>query len=165
VLAPRIQDSVSGGTAFLDLYAGSGAVGLEALSRGATRVAFVERAPSALKVLNDNLARLGVANEVRVHARSVSAFLKSVAGPISKPANPKPECYEIVFLDPPYDETQEYATTLGLLGGAAQGILAPNAAVIAEHRRKQQLDEQYGNLKRTRLLEQGDAILSFYATS
>jgi 16S rRNA (guanine(966)-N(2))-methyltransferase RsmD len=160
VLAPLIQ-----GAAFLDLYAGSGAVGLEALSRGAARVAFVERAPSALKVLNDNLARLGVANEVRVYARSVSAFLKSVAEPISKPANPKPECYELVFLDPPYDETQEYATTLGLLGGAVQGILAPNAVVIAEHRRKQQLDEQYGNLKRTRELEQSDAAISFYAIS
>jgi 16S rRNA (guanine966-N2)-methyltransferase len=165
VLAPRIQDSVYGGAAFLDLYAGSGAVGLEALSRGAARVAFVERAPSALKVLNDNLTRLGVTSGVHIHARSVSAFLKSVAGPISKPANLKPECYTIVFLDPPYDETQEYATTLELLGGTAQGILAPNAVVIAEHRRKQQLDEQYGKLKRTRLLEQGDAAISFYAIS
>jgi 16S rRNA (guanine966-N2)-methyltransferase len=160
VLAPRIQ-----GAAFLDLYAGSGAVGLEALSRGAARVAFVERAPSALKVLNGNLARLGVTNEVRVHARSVNSFLRSSSGPAPKPEkNPKPECYEIVFLDPPYDETREYATTLGLLGGAAQEILAPGAVVIAEHRRKQQLDEQYGNLKRTRLLEQGDAAISFYAT-
>ncbi len=164
VLAPRFQnsarDSVSGAAAFLDLYAGSGAVGLEALSRGAARVAFVERAPAALKVLNDNLARLGVTSEVRVHARSVSAFLKSATG-----LAPKPEKYDLVFLDPPYDETREYATTLGLLGGAAQEILAPGAVVIAEHRRKQRLDEQYGKLKRTRLLEQGDAALSFYAVS
>lgn len=166
VLAPRIQDSVSGGAAFLDLYAGSGAVGLEALSRGAARVAFVERAPAALKVLNENLARLGVSNEVRVHARSVSAFLRSAAVPASKPGkNPTPEKYEVVFLDPPYDAAEEYAVTLGLLGGAAQELLSPGAVVIAEHRRKQLLDEQYGKLKRTRLLEQGDAAISFYADS
>jgi 16S rRNA G966 N2-methylase RsmD len=67
----------------------------------------------------------------------------------------------VVFLDPPYDAVQEYAATLGLLGGE-QGILTPGALVIAEHRRKETLEEQYGGLKRTRLLEQGDAALSFY---
>ncbi len=152
VLAPRIE-----GAAFLDLYAGSGAVGLEALSRGATRVAFVERAPAALKVLNGNLERLGISSGVRVHAKSVGAFLRSFAK-----STPKREPHEVVFLDPPYDAAEEYAITLGLLGGTAQGILAKEAVVIAEHRRKQQLDEQYGNLKRTRLLEQGDAAISFY---
>jgi 16S rRNA (guanine966-N2)-methyltransferase len=171
VLAPRIQDA-----AFLDLYAGSGAVGLEALSRGAASVVFVERAPAALKVLDGNLARLGIGEGVRVHRKSVGAFLKSVAGPNPKPENnpepeknpkqgksSKPAKYEVVFLDPPYEAAEEYAIALGLLGGAAQGILTPNAVVIAEHRRKFALDERYGSLKRTRLLEQGDAALSFYA--
>jgi len=163
VLALRIQ-----AVAFLDLYAGSGAVGLEAISRGAARVTFVERAPAALKILNANLARLAISSGVRVRAKSVSAFLKSATGsdPKSadpKPANPETERYEVVFLDPPYDEAKEYAITLELLGRAAAGILAPGAVVIAEHRRKQSLDEQYGSLKRTRVLEQGDAALSFYA--
>jgi len=167
VLAPRIEGAV-----FLDLYAGSGAVGLEALSRGAARVAFVERAPAALKVLNGNLERLGISSGVRVYAKSVGAFLRSSAGPNPKQEkdprpekNPKPERYGVVFLDPPYDAAEEYASTLGLLGGTAAGILAAGAVVIAEHRRKQALDEQYGNLKRTRLLEQGDAAMSFYAAS
>jgi 16S rRNA (guanine966-N2)-methyltransferase len=168
VLAPRIQDLVSGGVAFLDLYAGSGAVGLEAISRGVARVTFVERAPAALKILNANLERLGISSGVRVQAKSVSAFLKSasLAGPKSadpKIASPNPERYDVVFLDPPYDEVKEYAITLELLGGAAQGILAPGAVVVAEHRRKQSLEERYCNLKRTRVLEQGDAALSFYA--
>ncbi len=163
VLAPRIEDA-----AFLDLYAGSGAVGLEAISRGALRVTFVERAPAALKILNANLERLEISSGVRVHAKSVSAFLKTASRTDPKSANPKqtdpkPEKYEVVFLDPPYDEAKEYATTLELLGGAAQGILAPGAVVVAEHRRKQSLEGQYGNLKRTRVLEQGDAALSFYA--
>ena len=172
VLTPRIQDSArdsaSGGVAFLDLYAGSGAVGLEAISRGAARVTFVERAPAALKILNSNLERLGISSGVSVHAKSVSAFLKSASlldpkSANSKPASPKTKRYDVVFLDPPYEEAKEYAITLGLLGGVAQGILTPGAVVIAEHRRKQSLDEQYGNLKRTRVLEQGDAALSFYA--
>jgi len=71
VLAPRIE-----GAAFLDLYAGSGAVGIEALSRGAARVEFVERAPAALSVLSANLAKLGVTAGFRIHNRSVGGFLR-----------------------------------------------------------------------------------------
>jgi 16S rRNA (guanine(966)-N(2))-methyltransferase RsmD len=168
VLAPRIE-----GAAFLDLYAGSGAVGIEALSRGAATVTFVERAPAALKVLRANLTKLGLAAGFRIHPGSVAAFLRRAAD-----AGPKPEChekqeryktafkrerYEVVFLDPPYDAAQEYAAALGLLGGASAGLLAPGALVIAEHRRKVRLEDSYGSLKRTRLLEQGDAALSFYA--
>ena len=149
VLAPRIQGAV-----FLDLYAGSGAVGIEALSRGAAQTAFVERAPAPLSVLRANLAKLGVTAGFRIHASSVSAWLKKPAG---EPV------FDIVFLDPPYDAAQEYATALGLLGGTAAGRLASGALVIAEHRRKERLGDRYGSLERTRLLEQGDASLSFYA--
>jgi 16S rRNA G966 N2-methylase RsmD len=76
-----------------------------------------------------------------------------------------PVLFDLVFLDPPYDAEAEYAATLGLLGGALSALLAPHALVIAEHRRKQQLDPQYGLLHRTRLLEQGDAALSFFSIS
>ena len=71
--------------------------------------------------------------------------------------------YEVVFLDPPWDAAGEYAATLGLLGGSAGKLLAVDALVIAEHRRKERLEDRYGSLERTRLLEQGDAALSFYA--
>jgi 16S rRNA (guanine(966)-N(2))-methyltransferase RsmD len=155
VLAPRIKGA-DGGAAFLDLYAGSGAVGLEALSRGAVKVTYVERAPAALKVLRRNLEQLGIVSGYEVRAESVAAFLRSATKTTPKPGPP-----EVVFLDPPYDAIEECAATLGLLG-AARGILAPGALVVAEHRRKQTLEEQYGCLKRTRLLEQGDAALSFY---
>jgi 16S rRNA G966 N2-methylase RsmD len=70
--------------------------------------------------------------------------------------------FDLVFLDPPYDESEEYAATLGGLGGDAIGLLKPGALVIAEHRRKERLEDGYGRLWRTRLLEQGDAALSFY---
>jgi len=159
VLAPRIKGAV-----FLDLYAGSGAVGLEALSRRAASVTYVERAPAALKVLDGNLARLGISEGVNIHRKRVSAFLRGITGTNPKPEeDPKPGKNEVVFLDPPYEAAEEYAIALGLLGGAAKGILAEGAVVIAEHRRKFALDERYGSLKRTRVLEQGDAALSFYA--
>jgi 16S rRNA (guanine966-N2)-methyltransferase len=155
VLAPRIQ-----GAAFLDLYAGSGAVGIEALSRGAERVEFVEQAPKALKTLRGNLEQLGLSTGFQVHTVAVGAYLCRASG-----AGAKQERYEVVFLDPPWDAAAQYAATLGLLGGSASGLLADGALVIAEHRRKERLEDRYGTLERTRLLEQGDAALSFYAVA
>ena len=150
VLAPRIEGAV-----FLDLYAGSGAVGIEAISRGAASVVFVERAEAALKVLRKNMERLGIDAGFRIQTVGVSASLRRLAaGPGTG--------FDLVFLDPPYDSAEEYANTLGLLGGPG-GLLASGALVIAEHRRKERLSDQYGALERTRLLEQGDAALSFYA--
>jgi 16S rRNA (guanine(966)-N(2))-methyltransferase RsmD len=149
VLAPRIK-----GAAFLDLYAGSAAVGIEALSRGAERVAFVERAPAALKVMQANLDRLGLTEGFRIHSGSVASFLRKPSASAG---------FNLVFLDPPYDEVREYAAALGLLGGASAGLLAASAVVIAEHRKKEKLEQKYGSLECTRLLEQGDAALSFYA--
>jgi 16S rRNA (guanine966-N2)-methyltransferase len=151
VLAPRIQ-----GSSFLDLYSGSGAVGIEALSRGAARVVFVERAEAALAALRENLARLGLREGARVHAGSVVPFLRR-GRPESSPN------FDLVFLDPPYDAELEYTASLELLGGTACSLLVPGAVVIAEHRRKQSLEDRYSRLKRTRLLQQGDAALSFYA--
>ena len=154
VLAPRIE-----GANFLDLYAGSGAVGGEAVSRGAAHVEFVERAEPALRVLRANLARLRITAGFRIHGAGVGAVLRKM-----KPATSNAEtAFDLVFLDPPYDALREYAATLGLLGGAAKGLLADGAVVVAEHRRKEKLEERYGELGRTRLLEQGDAALSFYA--
>ena len=152
VLAPRIE-----GASFLDLYAGSGAVGIEALSRGAARVVFVDRAPAALEVLRANLESLGLPSAARVQAASVSAFLRRAAA-----SGPKAEQYDVLFLDPPYDAAEEYAATLSLLGSAAAALMAAGALVVAEHRRKQHLAERFGALAATRLLEQGDAALSFY---
>jgi 16S rRNA (guanine966-N2)-methyltransferase len=152
VLAPRIE-----GARFLDLYAGSGAVGIEAVSRGAQNVIMVERAAPALKIMRGNLEKLGLRSGVRVEAVSVTAFLKKL----------RPEStafvFDIVFLDPPYDAQDEYALALGLLGGDASRLLASNAVVIAEHRRKEKLEDRYGMLGRRRVLEQGDAALSFYS--
>jgi 16S rRNA (guanine(966)-N(2))-methyltransferase RsmD len=155
VLAPRIE-----GAAFLDLYAGSGAVGIEALSRGAARVEFVERAPAALAVLRGNLAKLGLAAGFRIHEGSVGTVLRRMKPKANGSAG---GAFHVVFLDPPYDASGEYSTTLELLGGSLSGLLAADALIIAEHRKKERLEDKYGALGRTRLLEQGDAALSFYS--
>ena len=148
VLAPRME-----GAEFLDLYAGSGAVGIEALSRGAARAVLVEKASPALKVLKANLARLGIRAGADVHAGAVSAFLRS--GDAGE--------FDVVFLDPPYEAAGEYATALGLLGGAAAALLKTGAVVVAEHRKRDALNEKYGRLVRARVLQQGDAALSWYS--
>jgi 16S rRNA (guanine966-N2)-methyltransferase len=144
------------GARFLDLYAGSGAVGIEAASRGAAHVVVVERAEPALKVLRANLETLGLRSEVRVEAVSVRAFLRR-----RRPENSAMR-FDVVFLDPPYEAAEEYATAIGLLGGTASGLLAEGAVVIAEHRRRQKLEDGYEMLRRVRVLEQGDAALSFF---
>jgi 16S rRNA (guanine966-N2)-methyltransferase len=149
VEAPRIQSA-----RFLDLYSGSGAVGIEALSRGASHVTFVEKARPALTTLRANLASLNITSSFTIHTGAVTAFLRNPA-----PAQP----FGIVFLDPPYDLAAEYSTVLNLLGSSASSSLAPQSIVIAEHRRKDTLADAYGKLTRTRILQQGDAALSFFS--
>ena len=153
VLAPRIE-----GARFLDLYAGSGAVGIEALSRGAAEVVFVERAAAALKVLRANLARLGLKDGFRIVAGERGRRFCASADAGSR--------FDLVFLDPPYDAAERVCgRRWGCWAGQRPGLLADGALVIAEHRRKETLEEQYGALQRTRLLQQGDAALSFYAAA
>jgi 16S rRNA (guanine966-N2)-methyltransferase len=150
VLAPRIEGAV-----FVDLYAGSGAVGIEALSRGAHETIFVEIVEPALKAIRANLAALGIKGSYALEPRKVAAALKRLASTERR--------VDIVFLDPPYDSAGEYEIALGLIGGECSELLAPDAVVIAEHGKKHELQERYGELVRYRVLKQGDAVLSFYS--
>lgn len=138
VLAPRIQ-----GTVFVDAYAGTGAVGIEALSRGAKRVIFIERSTAALAVLRENISSLGVQDDSIVIRGGVSALLGR-------------ETADIVFIDPPYDRPQEYDEALRTISETG-GELA-----IAQHASRLPLESRYGVLERTRVLRQGDNSLSFY---
>lgn len=144
------------GVRFADLYAGTGAVGIEALSRGAAKVWMTEKAEPALKAIRANLKALGIEAEVDVEARGVSALLERLGKAGTK--------VDVVFLDPPWEAEAEYARTLEFLGGErGRALLAKSAMVIAEHSAKKKLAERYGALMRTRELKQGDAGLSFYA--
>ena len=149
ILAPRIA-----GATFADLYAGSGANGIEAISRGAGMVLFVENAEPALLAIRANLKSLGIVSGFGLEPRSVSSFLRRLAQRERK--------LDVVFLDPPYEAVAEYAATLELLGGECASILGRDSVVVAEHRRKLPLAEQYSALVRYRVKEQGDTALSFF---
>jgi len=149
VLAPRIEGAV-----VADLYAGSGAIGIEALSRGASEVIFVERAEPVLKAIRSNLASLGIKGGYALEARAVHAALKRLCE--------QGRTMNIVILDPPYADENEYTQTLSLLGGECSNLLTAEAIVIVEHIKKLELAEEYGKLHRHRALKQGDAALSFY---
>jgi 16S rRNA (guanine966-N2)-methyltransferase len=149
VLGPGVR-----GSRFVDLYAGSGAVGMEAISRGAEFVWFAEKAPAAVAAIRDNLRALKVAGGYAVEDRGVARLLEAL---VTKGAS-----VDVVFLDPPYEAAKGYEGTLSFLGRNAEGLLAEDAVVIAEHAKKQALLESYGALRRTRVIEQGDAGLSFY---
>lgn len=150
VLAPRIA-----GTHFVDLYAGSGAVGIEALSRGVAHVWFAEKAVPAVAAIRANLKALRIESGYTIDERGTLALLATLAE--------KGTAVDILFLDPPYDAAHEYQSTLAFLGGAgASAMFAADTMVVAEHNKKIPLAEKYGALERTRVLQQSDAALSFY---
>lgn len=150
VIAQRIA-----GSRFVDLYAGSGAVGIEAISRDAELVWFAESAAPALKTVRENLASLGIADGFQIDGKGAMPLLESLAR--------NSVTVDLIFLDPPYEEEKEYSRVLSYLGMEGARILADDARVIAEHRAKLDLAEGYGALERVRVLKQGDAALSFYA--
>ena len=155
VLGPAIA-----GSRFADLYAGTGAVGIEAHSRGAALVHLVEREPAAITTLRANLSALKISAGISVHERSATAFLNRLLD--TPPVYP----LDLVFLDPPYESPDEYTNTLHLLGSTrAAAILAPAARIVAEHATRLPLPASFGHLTLTRTLKQGDATLSFYSPS
>lgn len=139
VLAPRIE-----GITFLDAYAGTGAVGIEAISRGAARAIFIEKSPAAMDVLEENVKSLSIESRCRILRGSVQLLL---------PRHPA----DIVFVDPPYEKQKEYALALAILGEAATSL------AIFQHHHRHVLPESAGVLTRTRVLTHGDNSLSFYA--
>ena len=160
ILAPRLS-----GARFADLYAGSGAVGIEALSRGAEHVFFAEKAPAAVGAIRANLASLKIAQGFTLVDRASASLIDKLAnraGDATGRAVPGLPL-DLVFLDPPWEDAGEYTSILALLGSSrVAGILAPGAMVIAEHSAKSVLPERAGMLIQTRTLKQGDAALTFY---
>jgi 16S rRNA (guanine966-N2)-methyltransferase len=152
----NVLGSVVGGSRFIDIFAGTGAVGIEALSRGASEVVFIENHGPAAALIRRNLESLGVRSGAQVFSVDALRGLEKLAAK-HKPGDPP---FDFVFIDPPYTAAEEYARVLQFLGAAS--FLAPTAVVVAEHRRTFQLAEHIGNLQRTRILRQGDAALSFF---
>jgi 16S rRNA (guanine966-N2)-methyltransferase len=141
VLAPRIV-----GARFLDAYAGTGAVGIEALSRGASHVTFVERDPRAARLIEQNLARCGVQDRYAI----IRAGFAGAAQRLTDP-------FQILFLDPPYGAGELIAAL-----GAAAALVAGDALLIVEHATRDKAPDAVGGLSRRRELVQGDSALAFF---
>lgn len=137
------------GARFLDLFAGTGNIGIEALSRGARQVTFVESSPAAGRLLRANLQRCGFERLAEVRLMPVSRFLKQCREP----------AYDIVFLDPPY-QAQETERVLPSLGRDA--IIRTNGVVVVEHFHKSPLDDRIGHLALVKTYQYGDTCLSVY---
>jgi 16S rRNA (guanine966-N2)-methyltransferase len=140
------------GSTWFDLYAGTGAVGIEALSRGAVSVNFAESSTKAASLIEKNLRSLGVENGFQIARTDVASALRQweaigITG-------------RFFFLDPPYRMQGQYGQTLGAL--AQSRLLNAVALVIAEHEKRFDPGDEFGKLRRYRKLEQGDAALSFY---
>ena len=141
VIAPVIEEA-----RFLDLCSGSGAVGIEALSRGASHVTFVDRSRRMCKLIEANVQLCRIPEEQwDIYCSEANEFLRQS----------KDERWDIVYFDPPYKD--DYLKTLQLVSG--------NDLVIAEHHHKTELPDSIGELHRTRILKQGDSALSFYSNA
>jgi len=147
VLGPELE-----GRSFLDAYAGTGAVGIEALSRGALEVVFVEHHKPAVEIIRKNLRALEIEKGFRVMTSTVLTALDKL--------EQEGTAFDFVFLDPPYAEVGEYHRVLRQL--ARSELLSPASVVIAERSRRCNLEETYGRLQQTRILKRGDSALSFY---
>jgi 16S rRNA (guanine966-N2)-methyltransferase len=145
-LTPRLPDA-----RLLDLFAGAGGVGFEALSRGAAHVTFVERDARAVSALRTNVETLGLAGQTRVERADVRAALERLAREEAR--------FDVVFLDPPYDEDL-VAPTLERLGGG--DVVVPDALVIAQHLSKRPPPEAVGRLTAYRTRRFGETTLTFF---
>lgn len=141
----------------MDLCAGSGAVGIEALSRGAAHATFVDQSRKMYALIEDNLEALKIADrEFEVVTSEAAKFLgrreQKGLGP-----------FDIIFFDPPY--AADYETVLNCVGENAATLLGEDGLMVVEHRKKKELVAEFGRLERYRLLKQGDSCLSFYQRS
>jgi 16S rRNA (guanine966-N2)-methyltransferase len=138
VLAIQITDCT-----FMDIYAGTGAVGIEALSRGARRCVFIEKSRGAVEVIRENLATLGLQSRAEIFTSKAATVLERVHA-------------DIAFLDPPYELAKEYEISMGALADSETPL------VIVQHSSRFTPQDAYGDLRRYRSIKQGDNSLSFY---
>ncbi len=146
ILASRIE-----GATFLDGCAGVGAIGIEAISRGAELVYFIDQSRRACHIIRQNLAVLEIKDGFKLMEMDLTRALRSIEAP-----------FDIAFIDPPYDNEELYNEVLQRFG--AEPRLSPGGVLIMEHSKRSVLPESSGMLRKTRSLVQGDAALAFYSS-
>jgi 16S rRNA (guanine(966)-N(2))-methyltransferase RsmD len=148
-----LQTKIDSETRFLDLCAGTGAIGIEALSRGARFATFVDKSRRACALVEENLDLLEVPeHQTEVFQSSAEDFLRRL--------DEKREGWDVVFFDPPYND--DYMRVIRLIADEETKLLNETGIFIAEHHAKNVLPDAVGELRRWRLLKQGETNLSFY---
>ena len=147
ILGPSVADSF-----FVDIYAGTGAIGIEAVSRGARETVFIESNRRSALLIRQNLELLGIRAGIEMIEADATQGLERLAA--------RKLVADFIFLDPPYEERDEHLRVLEFLD--ASRLIAPSGLIIAEHHRKMELPKQLVRLEQMRVVEQGDAALSFY---
>lgn len=145
-----LRDRITG-SSFLDLYAGTGAVGFEALSRGASEVIFVESSPSRARILKSEIDRFGVAGRAFLITGKADMFVRRAAS--------EPRTFDIIFADPPY-ASSELDEILRLID--ENDVLSPNGCLIAEHTAKYTPCDAFRSFKIAKRYRYGDTMLSLY---
>lgn len=149
ILAPRISD-----VCFLDLCAGTGAIGIEALSRGASHATFVDKSRKICGLIEANLDLCKIPeDQTEVFNSEAVEFLHQA---VSRAMTP----WDIVYFDPPYQD--EYLRVLEFFGTHPDNLLTSDGLIVVEHYYKNELPEDIGDIHRSRMVKQGDASLSFY---
>ncbi|MGZ3744130.1 MAG: 16S rRNA (guanine(966)-N(2))-methyltransferase RsmD [Pseudobdellovibrionaceae bacterium] len=139
------------GSRVIDLFSGTGSLGIEALSRGAREVVFVEKHPKSIDILKKNLAKLKVPlSDYRIISMDVLTYLKNYEG----------EAFDIIFADPPFTEKMAHAVMEQINQSQAFG---DQTLMAIESQRKERIDALYGDIERYDQREFGDKILSFFA--
>lgn len=146
ILAPYIP-----GSRCLDLFAGTGAIGIEALSRGARWVTFVECAPKMVRVIQSNISTLGFDAQTKVIRGDVRRVVPAL--------HRQEEVFHVVFVDPPYGHGLA-PVTLDIL--SANKLLDSEGIIVARHESRQEMPEVFGDLELARQEKYGDTIISFY---
>ena len=156
VLAPRLE-----GARVLDLCAGTGAIGIEALSRGAAFVTFVDRVHKMCGLVEENLDLLDVPEEMTEVVKSDAAeYLRRTGRNEGQEWRAGREPWDVVYFDPPY--STDYLPVLKEFGAHTAALLREGGVFVVEHHHKNPLPETLGALRRWRVLKQGDSALSFY---
>lgn len=150
ILVPMI----TGETRFLDLCAGTGAIGIEALSRGAAFVTFVDKSRRACALIEENLDLLGVAE---THTEVINSSAENFSGKDHVIG------WDIAFFDPPYET--DYADVLYDFGVAPHVLLLDGGILVVEHHAKKSIPDAVGHLRRWRIVKQGETSLSFFERS
>ncbi len=146
ILAPRIE-----GARLADVCAGSGAVGIEALSRGARHVVFIESSLKAARIISENLRNCGIRENYRLINRDALRALKTLASENAQ--------FDVIYFDPPYD-SDIYTPVMWLI--AERDLLAEDGVLIVEHRRQTPLLPNYGRLRPYRQVTQGESLITFF---